>query len=80
MAAGTLSLCHAVTRQTVLRDLSKGSFTLRDETMCCRTHDSLITFNINGLGPLKTKSGGRGIPGYGRVGGCVGWRFCLEGS
>ncbi len=34
-----------------------GSFTLRDKTMWYRTHDSLITFN-NGLGPLKTKSGG----------------------
>ncbi len=35
----------------------KGSVTLRDEIMLCQTHDSLITFN-NGLGSLKTKSGG----------------------
>ncbi len=57
----------------------KGSFTLRDETMRCRTHDSFITFN-NGLGPLKTISGGGGFQGGGRVEGCVGWRYCLEGS
>ncbi len=39
----------------------KGSFALRDETMWYQTHGILITFN-NGLGPLKTKSGG-GVPG-----------------
>ncbi len=39
-----------------------------------QTHDSLITFN-NGLGPLKTKSGG-GVLGLGfGGGGSVGWGF-----
>ncbi len=52
----------------------KGSFALHDETMWYRTHDSLITFN-NGLGPLKTKSGG-GFRGRGRVGGYVGRGSC----
>ncbi len=46
--------------------------------MWCQPHDSLITFN-NGLGPLKTKSGG-GFHGGGRVGRYDGRGFCLEGS
>ncbi len=37
------------------------------------THGSLIALN-NGLGPLKTKSGGR-FHGGGKVGGCVGGDF-----
>ncbi len=37
---------------------AKGSFTLLGETMGYQTHDNLITFS-NGLGSLKTKSGGR---------------------
>ncbi len=42
-----------------------------------RTHDSLITF-YNGLGTLKTKSGG-GLKGGGRVGDVWGGDFFLEG-
>ncbi len=41
--------------------------------MLCRTHDNLITFN-NGLGTLKTKSGG-GIYGEGK-----GWGDVLGGD
>ncbi len=42
-----------------------------------QTHDSLITFN-NGLGPLKTKSGG-GVPGRGREGDVLSGDFVLRG-
>ncbi len=45
----------------------KGSFTLHNKTLRCWTHGNLVTFN-NGLGPLKTKSGG-GLQGGGKVGG-----------
>ncbi len=44
--------------------VAKASFTLRDETMRYQTHDSLTTFN-NGLGLLKTKSGGGSREGVG---------------
>ncbi len=52
-------------------DETKGSFTLRDETMWYQTNDNLIAFN-NGLGPLKTKSGGRGKEGD-VLGGDMSW-------
>ncbi len=55
----------------------KCSFTLRDETMWYQKHDGLITFN-NGLGPLKTNSGG-GLKGGGREGG-GGWGIRVGGA
>ncbi len=57
---------------------SKGPFTLRDETMCYWTRGSLITFN-NGLGTLKTKSGGGDLKGGERRGDGLGGNFVLRG-
>ncbi len=46
-------IVHLLIVYLMKRSTNKGSFTLRDETMWCRTHDSLTTFNT-GLGTLKT--------------------------
>ncbi len=62
--------------EVICGSLVKGLFTLRDETMWYWTHDSLITF-INGLSPLKTKSGG-GFHGGGMVGDVLGGDFVLR--